>query len=148
MVYNVYIKICSFILMAMLCCSATVFAQKDEDNLIVVTVGDTTNLYARVRQAIIYTDLVIREDSKRDTLITYSERIDGKTIFVIAKVVIENDKVKISGGYGLGMEDFWGYPAWPKSYKRIIYFKGSESWKVLRRIAIKFDSKIEYFKVP
>jgi hypothetical protein len=47
----------------------------------------------------------------------------------------------------LGLEDFWGYPAWPKSYKRIIYFKESEAWLVLRRIAIKLDGKMEYYKV-
>lgn len=119
-------------------------AQKTEDNLIIVTVSDTTNLYQKVRQAITYTNLVIREDSKKDTLVTLSERIHGFTIFVVAKVVITGSQVEISGGYGLGLEDFWGYPAWPKSYKSIIYFKGSEAWQILRQIAIKLDGKIEF----
>ena len=123
------------------------FAQKHEDNLIVVTVTDTTKLYDRVRQAITFTDLIIREDSKRDTLITYSERIYDKSIFIVAKVIITGNQVKISGAYGLGLEDFWGYPAWPRSYKRAIYFKGSEAWIVLRKIAIKLDGKIEYFRI-
>ena len=118
-------------------------AQKTEDNLIIVTVSDTTNLYQKVRQAITYTNLVIREDSKKDTLVTLSERIHGFTIFVVAKVVITGSQVEISGGYGLGLEDFWGYPAWPKSYKSIIYFKGSEAWKIIRQITIKLDGKIE-----
>jgi hypothetical protein len=120
------------------------FSQKTEDNLIIVTVSDTTNIYQKVRQAITYTNLIIREDSKRDTLVTYSERIHGFTIFVVAKVVIAGSKVEISGGYGLGLEDFWGYPAWPKSYKPIIYFKGSEAWQILRQIAIKLDGMIEF----
>ena len=74
------------------------FSQKTEDNLIIVTVSDTTNIYQKVRQAITYTNLIIREDSKRDTLVTYSERIHGFTIFVVAKVVIAGSKVEISGG--------------------------------------------------
>lgn len=122
-------------------------AQKDDDNLIIVTVSDTSKLYERVRHAITYTDLIIRENSKTDTLITQSEKIDGSTIFVIAKVVINGNNVEISGGYGLGKEDFWGYPSWPKSYKRIVYFKESEAWKILRRIAIKLDGKIEFTKI-
>jgi hypothetical protein len=119
-------------------------AQKDEDNVIIVRVTDTANLYNRVRQAVTYTDLIIREDSKKDTLITYSERIGNTTIFIIAKIVLKRNVIEISGAFGLGLENFWGYPAWPKSYKRINYFKGSEGWKVLRRIAIKLDSKMEF----
>jgi hypothetical protein len=122
-------------------------AQTPEDNLIIVTLQDTTNLYQRVRQAITFTDLVIRQDSKPDTLMTHSERIHNKSIFVIATVVIVGSKVKISGAFGLGQEDFWGYPAWPKSYKRATYFKGSEAFHILRRIAIKLDGKIEYARV-
>ena len=127
--------------------SNRLIAQKLEDNLIVVTITDTTKLYERVRQAITFTDLIIREDSKRDTLITYSARIYNKSIFVVAKVTISGNQVKISGAYGLGLEDFWGYPAWPKSYKRALYFKGSEAWQVLRSIAIKLDSKIEFTRI-
>ena len=122
------------------------YAQKANDNVIIVIVDDTTNLYGRVRQAITYTDLIIREDAKHDTLITYSERIHGTTIFVVAKIVINGNRVEISGAYGLGLEDFWSYPAWPKSYKRIIYFKESEAWLILRRIAIKLDGKMEFYK--
>lgn len=118
--------------------------QNREDNFICVTVADTSKLYERVRHSIAYTDLIIREDSKRDTLITYAERVYNKSIFVVAKVTIAGNKVKITGAYGLGQEDFWGYPAWPKSYKRAVYFKGSEAWYVLRSIAVKLDGKIEY----
>ena len=121
-------------------------AQESESNLIVVQLIDTTNIYSKVRQAITFTDLMIREDSRKDTLITYSERIHDKTIFIIAKIVIDKTQVKISGAYGLGVEDFWGYPDWPKTYKRVVYFKGSEAWLILRRIAIKLDGKIVYKK--
>jgi hypothetical protein len=121
--------------------------QKENDNLIIVTVSDTAKLYERVRQAITYSDFIIREDSKKDTLITYSEKIDATTIHVIVKVVINNNKIEISGGKGLGIEDFWGYPGWPRSYERIVYYKGSESWLKLRRIAIKLDGKMEFSKI-
>ncbi len=133
-----------FLLLFCLAIIPDAFSQKTEDNLIVVTISDTTNLYQKVRQAITYTNLVIREDSKKDTLVTLSERIHGFTIFVVAKVVIAGSQVEISGGYGLGLEDFWGYPAWPKSYKPIIYFKGSEAWQIIRQIAIKLDGKMEF----
>ena len=52
-------------------------AQKEDDNLILVSIADTANLDERVRHAITYTDLISREDSRKDTIITYSERIDG-----------------------------------------------------------------------
>ena len=86
-------------------------------------------------------------DHHRHTFITYSERIDWTTIFVIAKVVVSGNRVEITGAYSLGPHDFWGYPGWPKSYIRIGYFKGSEGWKVLRRIGMKLDGKIEYVKI-
>jgi hypothetical protein len=122
------------------------FCQKADDNTITVTVADTSNLYQRVRQAITFTNLVIRDNNRKDTLITLSERIHGFSIFVIARVVILDSLVEISGAYGLGSEDFWGYPAWPKSYKQIVYFKGSEAWQILRQIAIKLDGKMEFLK--
>src|SRR5215210_3686357 len=125
------------VLLIVLLLPAMAFAQRSEDNTITVKLNDTAKIYERVRQAIAYTDLIIRGDANRSTLITPSERIYGTSIFTVAKVEINGDQVKITGGYGLGLEDFWGFPAWPKSYKRISYFKGSEAWLVLRRIAIK-----------
>jgi hypothetical protein len=126
--------------------TTNIYAQRTEDNIIIVTVSDTINLYQKVRQAITFSNLVIREDSKRDTLVTLSERIHGFSIFVVTKVVISGAQVELSGGYGLGLEDFWGYPSWPRSYKPIIYFKGSEAWQILRQIAIKLDGKMEFLK--
>ena len=135
-------------LLALLLLSETAFSQKEDDNLISVTVSDTSNLYQRVRHAITYTDFIIRIDSGKDTLITYSERLDRTSIFVVAKVVISGNKVEISGAFGLGLQDFWGEPRWPTSYKRISYVnKGTDTWIWIRRIALKLDGKIEYLKV-
>ena len=121
--------------------------QKEDDNLIIVTVTDTVKLYERVRQAIAYSDFIIREDSNRDTLKTYSERIGRLTIFVAAKVVIVGNKVEISGLQALGYQDFWGEAGRPRSSSRISYInKGSEEWWKIRSIALKLDGKIEYEK--
>jgi hypothetical protein len=123
------------------------FSQKEDDNLMVVTVSDTTKLYERVRQAIVYTDFIIEEDSGRDTLRTYSERIGRSTIFIAAKIVIVGNKVEISGLQALGYQDFWGEPGRPRSFNRISYNnKGSEEWWRIRSIALKLDGKIEYMK--
>ena len=121
-------------------------AQKVDDNRIVVTLDDTTNIHKRVRQAIVFTDFIVREDSKPDSLITYAERIFNSTIFVIAKAVIKGNTVEISGAYGLGYQDFWGFPGWPRSYNEVIYYKESESWKIIRRIALKLDGKLSFYK--
>lgn len=126
--------------------SINTYGQKIEDNKIIVSIIDTSKLYERTRQAIVNTNFIIREDSKMDTIITYSERIGTSTIYAIAKVIIKGNYIEITGAYGLGYVDFWGYPGWPKGYKQIIYFKESESWRLLRQIAIKFDSKITYLK--
>ncbi len=69
-----------------------------------------------------------------------------KTIFIVAKVIIIGNQVKISGAFGLGLEDVWGKAGWPKSYQRIVYYKGSDAWPVIRQIAIKLDAKIDYSK--
>lgn len=122
-------------------------AQKVDDNRILVTLDDTTNIYKRVRQAIVFTDFIIREDSKSDSLITYAERVFSSTIFVIAKVVIRGNIVEIFGAYGLGYEDFWGFPGQPRGYNEINYYKESESWKIIRRIALKLDGKLSFYKV-
>ena len=122
-------------------------AQKVDDNRIVVTLDDTTNIHKRVRQAVVFTDFIVREDSKPDSLITYAERIFNSTIFVIAKVVIIGNKVEISGAYGLGYQDFWGFPDWPRGYNEVIYYKESESWKIIRKIALKLDGKLSFYKV-
>ena len=136
-------------LICLICFLLPLFAisQKQEDNLIIVTVSDTTKLYERVRQAITFSDFIIREESNRDTLRTYSERIYRTTIFVVAKVVIQGYQVLISGAFGLGSEDFWGDPGWPKSYKRVLFYnKGNDEWWRIRSIALKLDGKIEYVK--
>jgi hypothetical protein len=70
------------------------YSQKANDNVIAVTVDDTSNLYQRVRQAITYTDLIIREDAKHDTLITYSERIHGSTILLLPKLLLLEIRLK------------------------------------------------------
>ena len=123
------------------------YGQKVEDNRILVTVSDNSKLYERTRQAIVNTNFIIREDSNRDTLVTSTERIGSSTVFVMAKVIIKDNTVEISGAYGLGYADFWGFPDWPKGYTRVSYYKESESWKLLRQIAIKLDGKISYYKV-
>ncbi|MBK8520286.1 MAG: hypothetical protein IPL54_05175 [Chitinophagaceae bacterium] len=120
-------------------------AQKEDDNRIVVTLDDTTNIHQRVRQAVVFTDFIVRDDSKPDSLITYAERIFNSTIFVIAKVVIIGNKVEISGAYGLGYQDFWGFPDWPRGYSEVIYYKESESWKIIRKIALKLDGKLSFY---
>lgn len=121
-------------------------AQKVDDNRIVVTLDDTTDIYQKVRQAVVFTDFIIREDSKPDSLITFAERIFSSTIFVIAKAVIIGNRVEIFGAYGLGYQDFWGFPDWPRGYSEIIYYKESESWKIIRKIALKLDGKLSFYK--
>ena len=126
--------------------SSVCYGQKVEDNRILVVVSDTSKLYERTRQAIVNTNFIIRDDSNRDTLVTSTERINNTTIFVMAKVIIKNNTVEISGAYGLGFQDFWGFPGWPKGYNRVTYYKESEGWKLLRQIAIKLDGKISYYR--
>ena len=137
----------NFCFIFLLLVSMSASSQKEDDNLIIVTVADTTKLYELVRQAIVYSDFIIKEDSGRDTLRTYVERIGRTTIFVSANVVIVGNKIEISGLQALGYQDFWGEPGRPRSFNRISYNnKGSEEWWKIRSIALKLDGKIEYVK--
>jgi hypothetical protein len=58
----------------------------------------------------------------------------------------QRNTVEISGAYGLGYVDFWGFPGWPKGYTRVTYYKESETWHLLRQIALKLDGKLSYYK--
>lgn len=122
------------------------FSQKVDDNKIVVTVNDTTHLYDRTRHAILFTNFIIREDSNRDTLVTYIERMGTSTVHMMARAIIKGNTVEITGSFGLYNLDLWGFPSWPKGYQRIIYYKESETWRMLRNIAIKLDGKLTYSK--
>lgn len=122
------------------------FSQKVDDNKIIVTVTDTVRLYERTRQAILFTNFMVREDSNRDTMVTGVERMGTSTVYMMARVVIKGNTVEIKGAYGLGYIDFWGFPLWPKGFQSIIYYKESETWRMLRNIAIKLDGKLTFSK--
>lgn len=135
-----------FSIIFLLVLTTNIVGQKIDDNKILVTISDTFKLYERTRQAIVNSNFIIREDSKRDTLVTVSEKIWNTTIFVVAKIIIKGNVVEISGAYGLGYVDFWGFPIWPKGYTRVTYYKESEAWHLIRQIGLKLDGKLSYYK--
>lgn len=134
-----------FFFILLIACGNT-YCQKNDDTKIIVTLDDPSNIYYKTRQAILYSNFIIRDDSNKDTLVTKVERLENSTVHMMVKAVIRNNTVELSGAYGLYNVDFWGFPSWPKGFQRVIYYKESDTWRILRSIAIKIDGKMSFVK--
>jgi hypothetical protein len=122
----------------------SLFGQKSEDTKIIITISDSTGIYEKVKHSLVNTDFMVKDNGNRDTLITYSREYDG--IYCMARAVINGYTITLTGSYGLKKMDDWGYTQSPKSYNRIIYYKGSKGWKLLMQVANRLGGQITYGK--
>ncbi len=120
------------------------YSQKKEDSKIIVSVTDTAELYKRVKIALVNTDFIVKDNYNKDTLTTYP--MEMKTIpgYALVKAIINGSTVTLSGVYGLMKINDWGYTVTPKNYQRIIYYKGSKTWKLIKQVADKLGGQITY----
>jgi hypothetical protein len=120
------------------------FAQTNDDTKIIITINDSTGVYEKIKYSLVNNDFIVKDDGNRDTLTTYSREYDG--IYCMARVIINGYTVTLKGAYGLKKIDDWGYTQSPKSYNRIIYYKGSKGWKLLMQVANRMSGQITYSK--
>jgi len=123
------------------------FSQKEFDSKIVLTVADTTsNLYEKAKMALLYQDLIVTENPSKDTL-TAVERYFTPVGFIITKVAVSGNKLIFWGIYGLVRITDWNYPKIPRDYNKIIYYKGSKSWRfMLERAKRMYMGELSYEK--
>jgi hypothetical protein len=118
------------------------FGQKNDDTKIIITINDSTGIYEKVKYSLVNNDFMVKDNGNRDTLTTYSMEYHG--IYCMARAIIKDYTVTLTGAYGLKKLDDWGYTQSPKSYNRIIYYKGSKGWKLLMEVANRMGGQLTY----
>jgi hypothetical protein len=119
------------------------FSQKKFDKKIVIGLTDSMGIYEKVRIALVNNEFIVKDNRNKDTLTTYVRELGGIG-YVLVKAVISGSSVKIFGVYGSKKINEWGYTATPKNYQDIIYYKGSKTWKILRKIADDISGEITF----
>ena len=120
------------------------YSQKNEDSKIIVTVSDSAELYKRVKIALVNSDFIVKDNYNKDTLTTYPMEMKSIPGYALVTAIITGNTVTFSGAYGLIKINDWGYTVTPKNYQRIIYYKGSKTWKLLKQAADKLGGQITY----
>lgn len=119
------------------------FGQQNGDHQIKVTVTDSSNLYGKVKKALLDNDFIVKDYDQKDSLITYPREFKKIPGYTVAKAVIEGNTVTLSGAYGLKRTDDWGYTSVGK-YKPIVFYKGSKGWRLLMQIAESLGGQLTY----
>src|SRR5262245_2190314 len=96
-----------FFLILILTTSISSFSQKDGDTKIIIKLIDTTEIYNKVKYALVNSEFIVKDNGNKDTLTTYIQEYSG--IFCKATAIIENNIVTLSGVYGLKRIDDFGY---------------------------------------
>ena len=121
------------VLISMLLSSICSFSQKEGNSKIIIKLNDSVGIYNKVKYALVNSEFIVKDNGNKDTLTTYIQEYSG--IFCKLTAIIQSNTVILSGVYGLKRIDEFGYTGNPKKYQDIIYYKGSQSWKLLRYVA-------------
>jgi hypothetical protein len=122
------------------------FAQRDDDSKIIITLPDSIDLYKKVKIAMVNTDFIVKDNYNLDTLTTYSREFTDMPGHCIAIAILKNNTVTLFGFYSLKRIDWFGFTRSSNNFQKIIYFRGSKSWKLLMQIAKEIGSEITFSK--
>ena len=121
-------------------------AQKIEDSKIIVTVADTSNIYRKVKIALVNNDFIVKDNYNLDTLTTYSREFTSMPGHCVAIAIIQGNYVIISGYYSLKRLDWFGFTQSSNNFQKVQYYKSSKSWDLLMRVAEGIEGKISFAK--
>ena len=116
--------------------------QKDGDSKIIIKLSDSVGIYNKVKYALVNSEFIVKDNGNTDTLSTYTQEYAG--FFCKATAIIQGNTVILSGIYGLKRIDDFGYTNGPKKYQNIIYYKGSQGWKLLSYAASLIGGEISF----
>ena len=122
----------------------TVYGQKDWDSIIVVHTNDTTNLYKRVKHALINMDFIVK-DLENDTLKTYPREFETNA-YIIATAEIKGQDVILKGTWGTRKQDYFGSSTAPRNYQRVYYYKRCVEWQILYLVAQAIGGELRFEK--
>jgi len=134
-----------FITLLLLSLTINCFSQNKFDRKIKITLPDSVGIYEKARQALISNEFVVKDNHNKDTLTTYVREC-SKLGYAFVRAELVNNTIILSGAYGEKKLNYFGYTITPKGYQDIIYYKGSQSWKLLVKIAEDLHGEISYLK--
>ncbi len=118
-----------------------VFSQKEGDKKIILKVADTSNIYNKVKLAIIKAGFIVRDDMNTHIL---TSNVTVKKIlgYTIVKAEIKNDTVTVWGLYSNKNQNLLDIEIAPGKYNNILYFKNNSGygWDILYSIASEIDA--------
>ena len=91
-------------------------------------------------------DFIIKDNYNIDTLTTYPREFSNIPGQCRLTAVIKDNKVTLTGIYGLKRLDDFGYFRSPKEYQNIIYYKGSKGWELLKGVAERIGGQMAFIK--
>jgi hypothetical protein len=117
------------------------YGQHEGDSRVSTKVSDTSDLYNKVKRALIKNNYIIKDDMNKTVLTTYTS-VKKHLGHTIIKAEISNDTVTIRGFYSnKKWRSIYGYEMEPGRFNKIIYFKGSNGWPLLQTIASEIDNR-------
>jgi hypothetical protein len=132
-----YLFLPSALLLSIYC-----FSQKEGDSKIIININDTVGIYNKVKYALVNSEFIVKDNGNLDTLTTYVQEYG--VIFCKVTAVIQNYTVTLSGVYGLKRLDEFGYTGNPQKYQSIMYYKGSQTWKLLWHVASLISGEVSF----
>jgi len=132
--------------------STTALAQRtkpqDDDNKIIITLVDTIDIYQKVKEAFINSDIIVKDLPSRTEIKTYPKGVSGVPGYLVAKANIIGNTVILTGLYNSKRIDSMGSANDSKETRPVTYFKrsGSGSWDMLRAVADKIGGSLTFNK--
>jgi hypothetical protein len=116
-------------------------SQKVGDRKIIVKLSDTSNIYIRVKLAIIKAGYTVKDDMNYQ-LLTSNVEVKKKLGYTIVKAEIKNDTVVVWGFYNNKNKNLYGIDMAQGKYTNISYYKNNEGhgWDILHAIASEIDA--------
>jgi len=121
-------------------------AQKNEDTKIIVTLNDSIDIYKKVKIVLVDLDFIVKDNYNIDTLTTYSREFSNIPGQCRLTAIIKGNIITLTGIYGLTKIDDFGYTRSAKENQRIIYYKGSKGWELLKTVAEKIGGQTTFSK--
>ena len=121
-------------------------AQKSEDTKIIITLNDSIDIYRKVKIVLVDLDFIVKDNYNFDTLTTYSREFSNIPGQCRLTAIIKGNIVTLTGIYGLTKIDDFGYTRSAKENQKIIYYKGSKGWELLKTVAEKIGGQMTFSK--
>lgn len=123
---------------ALLCFIATLFpllsfCQIYGDSKIIISVTDSSNTYAKVKESMVRNGFVVKDLLTRDTIFTYPRVYKGMNVAL--RALIKGNKVIVTGYYSLKKMYDFGYAGESGNRKRIVYYVGANTWEFMLKVS-------------